>query len=262
MFVGKGTFSHDAGNPGRVQIDQLRVDFVTGIPPEIVPPALPTVQIVQPASPVAYPYRFQVEGTWTAPAGLVALCVRVNEPVPAKQFCTNNATLTDTTFDLEVYRSALEPTGNVINVGVVDLLGRMVTASLPFSPQLPPPPLVSIWSPSAGVWSGSGPSLPTLSGSTWVVGAPQGFCVRITPAASPQPAPADGACNELARLNTNGTFSGVPLDPSKLQPGANDVTVYVFDQWGREAHASVRGTVPANLRISGVEITQGSSSLR
>ena len=262
VFVGKGTFSHDSGNPGRVQIDQLRVDFVTGTPPAPPPPRPHHRRFRFCSRRLRSVTRtgFQIEGTWSAPAGLLGLCVRINEPVPLQQFCTNNATLTDTTFSLEAYREALDPTGNVINVSIVDLLGRQVTVSRPFSPQPPPPPLVSIWSPSAGVWNATGGTLPTLSGSTWVVGTPRGFCVRITPAASPQPAPAASACNEVARLNANGKFTGIPLDPAKLQPGANDVTVYVYDAWGRMGQASVRGTVPANIRISGVEITQGSQT--
>ncbi len=262
LFVGKGTSTHDIDNPGRAQIDSLRVKFLEGpAPPPPLPPSLPTVQILQPSTSINFPYRFSIEGTWTAPAGLYALCVRVNEPIPVpNQLCTNNTILDGSRFSIELYRDTLLPTGNVVNVGIVDLLGRKVTATRSLLVQAPPPPGVQIWSPTKGLWNLSSPTSLILSGSTWVPGGLRGFCVQIASATSALPAPSVDVCRDTQFVGPNGVFTGIALDQSKLQPGDNDITVYVFDNWGREAHTSVRGTIPANLHVNGVEITQGSQT--
>lgn len=264
LFVGKGTFIHDINNPGRAQIDSLRVKFLDGpASPPPLPLPLPTVQILEPSTPISFPYRFRIEGTWTAPAGLYALCVRVNEPIPTlNQFCRNDTVLdaSSSRFSVELSRDTLLPTGNVVSVGIVDLLGRKVTATLPLLVQAPPPPGIQIWSPTKGLWNLPSPTSLSLSGSTWVPGGLRGFCVQIASATSPLPAPSVDACRDTHYVGPNGTFTGISLDQSKLQPGDNDITVYVFDDWGREAHTSVRGTIPANLRVNGVEITQGSQT--
>jgi hypothetical protein len=262
LFVGSGTFSHDNGNPGRVQIDSLSVTFVEGAPPPPPEaPAAPTITFLQPSVPITYPYRFNIEGTWTAPAGLLALCVRVNEPIPVlNSSCTNNANLSGSNFWMEAYLPSMNQTGNVVNVGIVDLLGRKVTASHVITPAAPPPPIVSIYSPIAGTWSPSGGAFPPLSGSAWISGAVSGFCVRYSAPASPLTTPTAAQCTEVSKINATGQFSNITLDVTKLSSGPNDVSVFVFDSWGQQGHATVHGVVPANLRVSGVEVTQGSQT--
>jgi len=276
LYVGKGMYQpeHNYGNPGRVQIDSLIVRFNDTAPPTPPdPPAAPTVQILQPSGRIDFPYSFRIEGRWSAPAGIYAICVRVNEAIPIQNvFCENDVMVNESafTFAADVRPALLQPAGNVVNVGIIDLLGRKVTASLPLLVGAPPPPDVSIWSPPPGVWTpGGASSALSLSGRAWVPGGVTGFCVKVFRPAAPQTPPGVADCNELKWLvpssstglpGTFGHFTGVPLDSSKLQPGPNDVTVYAFDAWKQVGHATVRGTLPANLRISGVEVTQGSQT--
>jgi len=261
LVVGQGTFSHDQGNPGRVQIDHLVVTFVDGgstEPPDQLPPS---VTILTPVERLSYPYRFTATGTWTAPAGLLALCVRVNEPIPVdNRFCRNDAVLDDGTFRAELFRDSLLPSGNVLNVAVVDLAGRRGTASLALDVAAPPPPLIGLFTPRPGVWSPGGSPPFTASGITFVSGPPAGFCLRVARAVDTVLPPALADCQDQHALSPGGGFAGVPITAALLPPGEDAVHAYVFDAWGQHGETVVKGTVPANLRITGVEVTQGSQT--
>lgn len=260
--VGRGPY-HEINNPGRVQIDNLRVTFPDSpLPQEPQPPAAPTIQILEPSSPIPYPYQFTASGRWTSPAGVYGLCLRVNEDVPViNRLCTDNTTRGTDTFSINLNLPTLPPTGNVLNVGIVDLAGRKVTASRPLQLLPPPPPVVNISTPAAATTWTPGTQTPiAVGGSSWIPGGVAGFCVRVSQPPSTVSTPARADCQDQNRIGSNGTFSGVPIDETKLRPGSNEITAFAYDAWGQVGKSTVRGTVPANLRITGVEITQGSQT--
>jgi hypothetical protein len=262
IWVGRGTFAHDGdNNPGRVQLDHLVVDFVDGAPPPPPPlPSAPTVQITGPFGPLSAPYRFQVTGNFTATGGLYALCLRLNEAVPTSEaYCANNVVFgtggSENTFTAQMFAPSLLPTGNVVNTEIFDLAGQSSRTSFPLQAAPPPPPSISLSTPRPGVWT---PTPTTASGFVVTSGRPAGFCVRTSLSTVYVPAPALADCQDQRFVDNGGNFAGVPIT---LSPGVQDVWGFVYDAFGQVGHALVQGTVPGNLRITGVEIGQGSQIL-
>lgn len=263
VTIGRNTFEHDRDyNPGRIQIDQLTVNFADSTPTEPPLPDKPTLSINQPSGMLSPPYRFTVAGRWNAPGGLYALCLRVNESLPVQDlFCRNNVVINeDGTYWAEIYRSYLPPTGNFAVAQAIDLSGQKVSATIPLNVKSPNPPLVALYSPRPGLWLTDSSSELSASGTTFVPGGAAGFCLRIGTPAQPVVAPSQSECQDQRLLTAQGTFSGISLDKSLLQPGVVEVHAYIFDAWGQRGETMVKGTVPANLRISGVEFTQGSQT--
>jgi hypothetical protein len=259
LSVGKGTFSHDAANPGRPQIDHLEVDFIDGAPPPPPPPPpAPSVQILQPTAPISAPYRFDVSGTWSAPAGLLALCIRLNEEPPADfNHCPNNVVFDGDKFWVELYAASLPPVGNQVNAAIFDLAGRRVTASFNLSVGAPPKPSISLYTPQSGVLVPG--ATPKASGFVVASGPPAGFCIRVVQPAALILTPPLASCQDQHFVGADGRFSNVSMDA--LEPGSSDVYAFVYDQWGQFGLTVAHVTVPADLRISGLEITQGSQYL-
>jgi hypothetical protein len=85
IFVGKGTFSHDYGNPARAEIDDLNV--ITPSTNTIPPPPKPTITINSPYGGQSFntPYKVTVSGVEHAPGGLFGFCVSANNISPVQR---------------------------------------------------------------------------------------------------------------------------------------------------------------------------------
>jgi hypothetical protein len=87
------------------------------------------------------------------------------------------------------------------------------------------------------------------------VTAPGGVASFCTQPNDGHPPPI-GQCNQLNAVAGNGYFS-VKITPGTLQSGLNTLNAFVYDRWGQVSSATVRVRIPTDIRITGMEVTQG-----
>ena len=117
---------------------------------------------------------------------------------------------------------------------------------------MPPPPALNIVYPSDGQ-SFTVSSSVHLSGSIISPGGLAAFCTRTNDATLPPP----DHCTQLAAVSQYGYFFGVPVDQPALTLGSNTLYAFAYDRWGQTGIASVRFNLPTDLRVTGMEVTQG-----
>jgi hypothetical protein len=262
LVYGKGTFNHDGGIPfpGEPQIDHLVVNFPETLPSQGTPPPAPTLQITAPinGSQRSVPYGVHLQGSVTAPGGLATFCYGVNTPEPNESGCHNNTDLhPDDTFDIDIPDNMLGPS-NTLFVTVWDLAGQHTTKSVSLTAVAPPPPVITLYSPTNNQWIDP-TKINSINGTVRTVGALQGFCVRID---SPT-VPTAGTCvqdlSAIKSINTQWqplSFTKM-LSPNQLTIGAHHITVFAVDRWNQFGRADVDTSTPTDFRVVGMEITQG-----
>lgn len=95
----------------------------------------------------------------------------------------------------------------------------------------PPPPVINILQPAQNQPQPF-PYAVRLRGSVVAPGGVYAFCYRLNDVA-----PTADGCRDNARLTPNSTFD-IPIDNAMLRPGANTLSVSLFDLWGQSGSQS------------------------
>jgi hypothetical protein len=261
LYVGKGTFSSDYGNPDRAQIDDLTFTVPDTVPPPPEPIRPPTITITspQPGQSFSYPYQVSFSGKVTSPGGLFTFCTRINDATfpPANQCTQSGLVNQDGTFSIPIDPNQLRPGSNTLHAFVYDLSSQSGSAQVQFNLLAPPPPSVSIVYPKQSQ-DFTKVSDVHLTGEVNVPGGLLAFCTRQN---NPTVPPLD-QCTEAGKVNfyeyeAKGYFTSVPVPSSGLYPGFNTLYAFVYDRWGQIGSAQVQILLPTNTRITGMEVTQG-----
>jgi hypothetical protein len=265
LSLGKGLFNeaqHAYGNPAPFAIDNLRLSTPdTPPPPPPPPPAPPSVQITGPApgALIPYPYSTPLQGSVTAPAGLFGFCIRLNDPSPpAPQQCNQGGLVRpDGTFSVPLSTLRPRPGVNVVYVFAYDIPQRLGSADRSFQLGVAPGPTVTIGSPAPGSVRPSETDPVGVGAHLVAPGEIAGFCVTINNPAIP----AAGACTRVPPVGQRTDyhlFDSIPA--AQFGRGENEVRVTLYDRFGQRATDTVRFNFPADLRIVGIELTQGIQS--
>jgi hypothetical protein len=260
LTYGKGTVSHDIGFAGEPQIDHLVVEFPDAPVASTPPPAAPTITITEPSGSRAPPFNLRLRGAVNVPGGLAAFCYRVNSAMPVSGVgCTDLGRLqSNNTFDIDIPDHVLAAGTNSLSVRVYDTYGQVATQTATVITLPPPPPEVSISIPSANQWLNPS-QINHVLGRVRTLGALKGFCVRIDNAAPP----AAGTCSQdlgaVSQVNT--AYQPLSFDKAlasgQVAAGQHTLSVFAVDRWDQLGRADVTVNAPTDLRVVGMEISQG-----
>ena len=258
IFVGKNLrdASH-LGNPRRVQIDHLEYSIPDVPPPPPPSPTPPTISLVSPVpnAQFSFPYQIAVRGNVMAPGRLFAFCHVTNGlHTPSSSDCTEtNLVDANGNFSYAVKPNELIPNVNTIRFVAYDLAGQLGQAQVPIRVGQAPAPQIVILGPLRQVAEKVDP---VTSGIITAPGGLTTFCLQINNAATPSV----NECNQKnlrASVDPQGFFRNVALEPGELRLGENTLHAFAYDQWGSLGTASYTFSMPTDLRITAIEITQG-----
>jgi hypothetical protein len=251
---------HERNNPDPWAIDDLSTTAATSTGPSQPPTPAPQVHIDTPADGqvLTYPYDSPVTGRVDAAGGLFAFCTRLGAPTapPTAQCNQGHYVQPDGTFRIPMADLHPGPGANVVYVFVYDLAGQLGTGARAFTLATAPGPTVVINTPVNGAYRSDSPVY--VGAELRAEGEIAGFCVTVNTTTIPAPAdcdrtvPADESNKDFVLFE--------PINSAALGPGDNRITVTVYDRFGQRASASTTLLRPVNLRIVGVEITQGVQS--
>jgi hypothetical protein len=256
LFVGAGTFANNWGYPVRAQIDSLSATSPDNDPGAIPSPAAPiiTVSAPLPGEVFSYPFPISLRGQINAPGGIFTFCTRINNSVvPPREACDEGRHVQpDNSFNVPIANTDVQPGVNTLYAFVYDLWGRTATAAVSIRLATPPPPIINIAAPSPGQ-SFSSPADVRLTGNVVAPGQAIAFCIQVNKSA----VPALTDCNQFGLIKQAGFFIGATVNAIELQPGTNTIHLFAFDRWQQVGTAHVAVILPSDLRITGMEVTQG-----
>jgi hypothetical protein len=259
LTLGEDLFdsAHENGNPTPFAIDDLNLSAPDTQPPSPSSPTPPTVTITTPAAgaTVSYPYDSPLSGTVTPAAEVSAFCIRLNNPSPPPPSdCRQGGLLrSNGTFIVPIAALDPGPGSNAAYVFAYNLSGQLGSASRTFTATNPPGPSVVIKSPPEGQ------ALPANSDVGLLLrllapGRIGGFCYAVNDPTVPPPS----SCNRTAPPAQRTDYLFFDRIPAgAFGRGQNAIYVTLYDAFGQRARAVVHLNRPTNIRIAGVEVTQG-----
>jgi hypothetical protein len=265
LTLGTGLWNsqHEHGNPGAWGIDDLSLsvpDAPPSPPPLPAPPAI-TIDTPTPGQVVPFPYTMALTGQVSAPAGLFGFCIRLNNSAPPSAAACNEGgrVRADGTFSIPIDTLAPAAGQNVVYVFAYDLASRLASADRSFVLGTSPAPTVVITTPTPTTTNQNESDPVGVAGRLSAPGGIDGFCITIN---SPG-APARGDCTrkppDSPVFDKSYTFfDAVPA--ANFRRGANEVRLTLYDRFGQRATATVVFFRLDDLRIVGVELTQGIQS--